>query len=118
MENRVIPVEDTMQWNEWGTCLWSVKDGVLRIRPKSGDSGELGSMNGRENAPWYGMDVTRIESQGTIILNQNSSRLFYGQKFLASLSGLANWDVGNVTDMSSLFSNCTSLSDLSGACPT
>ncbi|WP_033502391.1 hypothetical protein, partial [Bifidobacterium pseudolongum] len=60
MENRVIPVEDTMQWNEWGTCLWSVEDGVLRIRPKSGDSGELGSTNGREEgAPWYRMNVTR-----------------------------------------------------------
>ena len=47
MENRVIPVEDTMQWSEWGTCLWNVdEDGVLRIRPKSGDSGELGSTNG------------------------------------------------------------------------
>ena len=114
MENRVIPVEDTMQWNEWGTCLWSVEDGVLRIRPKSGDSGELGSTNGRqEGAPWYGRNVTRIESQGTIILNQDSSYLFYGQKFLASLSGLANWNVSQVTNMRSMFSNCTGLSDLS-----
>ncbi|UBZ04932.1 BspA family leucine-rich repeat surface protein [Bifidobacterium pseudolongum] len=114
MENRVIPVEDTMQWNEWGTCLWSVEDGVLRIRPKSGDSGELGSTNGLANgAPWYRMNVTRIESQGTIILNQDSSYLFYGQKFLASLSGLANWDVSHVTNMSRLFSGCTRLSDLS-----
>ncbi|RYP94897.1 peptidase [Bifidobacterium pseudolongum subsp. globosum] len=114
MENRVIPVEDTMQWNKWGTCLWSVEDGVLRIRPKSGDSGELGSTNGRqEGAPWYGRNVTRIESQGTIILNQDSSYLFYGQKFLASLSGLANWNVSQVTNMRSMFSNCTGLSDLS-----
>ena len=115
MENRVIPVEDTMQWREWGTCLWNVdEDGVLRIRPKSGDSGELGSTNGRqEGAPWYGRNVTRIESQGTIILNQDSSYLFYGQKFLASLSGLANWNVSQVTNMRSMFSNCTGLSDLS-----
>ena len=114
MENRVIPVEDTMQWRKWGTCLWSVEDGVLRIRPKSGDSGELGSTNGRqEGAPWYGRNVTRIESQGTIILNQDSSYLFYGQKFLASLSGLANWNVSQVTNMRSMFSNCTGLSDLS-----
>ena len=114
MENRVIPVEDTMQWSEWGTCLWSVEDGVLRIRPKSGDRGELGSTNGSiDGAPWYGRNVTRIESQGTIILNQDSSYLFYGQKFLASLSGLANWDVSQVTDMSYLFCGCTSLSDLS-----
>ena len=103
------------QWREWGTCLWNVdEDGVLRIRPKSGDSGELGSTNGRqEGAPWYGRNVTRIESQGTIILNQDSSYLFYGQKFLASLSGLANWNVSQVTDMRSTFSNCTGLSDLS-----
>ncbi|ATO40553.1 hypothetical protein BP20092_08170 [Bifidobacterium pseudolongum subsp. globosum DSM 20092] len=60
------------------------------------------------------MNVTRIESQGTIILNQDSSYLFYGQKFLASLSGLANWDVSHVTNMSRLFAGCTSLSDLSG----
>ena len=116
MENRVIPVEDTMQWSEWGTCLWNVdEDGVLRIRPKSGDSGVLGSTYGRqEGAPWYGRNVTRIESQGTIILNQDSSYLFYGQKFLASLSGLANWNVSQVTNMRSMFSNCTGLSDLSG----
>ncbi|WP_165361976.1 BspA family leucine-rich repeat surface protein, partial [Bifidobacterium pseudolongum] len=103
------------QWREWGTCLWNVdEDGVLRIRPKSGDSGELGSTNGRVNgAPWYGRNVTRIESQGTIILNQDSSYLFYGQKFLASLSGLANWDVSRVTSMNYMFSNCSSLSDLS-----
>ena len=57
--------------------------------------------------------MTRIESQGTIILNQDSSYLFYGQKFLASLSGLANWNVSQVTNMRSMFSNCTGLSDLS-----
>ncbi|RYP94088.1 peptidase, partial [Bifidobacterium pseudolongum subsp. globosum] len=117
-----MPIMDGMtteavygQWREWGTCLWNVdEDGVLRIRPKSGDSGELGSTNGREEgAPWYGRNVTRIESQGTIILNQDSSCLFYGQKFLASLSGLANWDVSRVTSMNYMFSNCTSLSDLS-----
>ncbi|RYQ25913.1 peptidase [Bifidobacterium pseudolongum subsp. globosum] len=104
------------QWREWGTCLWSVDDdGVLRIRPKSGDSGELGSTYGSmSGAPWYGRNVTRIESQGTIILNQDSSYLFYGQRSLASLSALANWDVSQVTRMGSLFSNCTSLSDLSG----
>ena len=116
-----MPIMDGMtteavygQWYEWGTCLWSVEDGVLRIRPKSGDSGELGSTNGLAyGAPWYRMNVTRIESQGTIILNQDSSYLFYGQKFLASLSGLANWDVSHVTNMSRLFSGCTRLSDLS-----
>ena len=117
-----MPIKDGMtteavygQWREWGTCLWSVdEDGVLRIRPKSGDSGELGSTNGSaDGAPWYGRNVTRIESQGTIILNQDSSYLFYEQKFLASLSGLADWDVHSVTDMSGLFSGCTSLSDLS-----
>ena len=103
------------QWREWGTCLWSVdEDGVLRIRPKSGGSGKLGPTNGRaDGAPWYGRNVTRIESQGTIILDPDSSCLFYGQKFLASLSGLANWDVSSVTSMGSLFSGCTSLSDLS-----
>ncbi|WP_101671572.1 BspA family leucine-rich repeat surface protein [Bifidobacterium anseris] len=58
--------------------------------------------------------MTRIESQGTIILNQDSSYLFYGQRSLASLSALAKWDVSQVTDMDGLFSNCTSLSDLSG----
>ena len=115
MENRVIPVEDTKQWSEWGTCLWSVEDGVLHIRPKSGDSGELGSTYGSmRGAPWYGRNVTRIESQGSIILNQNSSYLFYGQRSLASLSALADWDVSRVTNMSSLFSDCSSLSDLSG----
>ncbi|PLS27123.1 peptidase, partial [Bifidobacterium anseris] len=62
----------------------------------------------------YGRNVTRIESQGTIILNQDSSYLFYGQRSLASLSALAKWDVSQVTDMDGLFSNCTSLSDLSG----
>ncbi|MEE0971038.1 MAG: FctA domain-containing protein, partial [Bifidobacterium ruminantium] len=47
-------------------------------------------------------------------LNQDSSYLFYGQKFLVSLSGLANWNVSQVTDMRSMFSDCSSLSDLSG----
>ncbi|RYQ25773.1 peptidase, partial [Bifidobacterium pseudolongum subsp. globosum] len=32
----------------------------------------------------------------------------------SDLSGLADWDVSQVTDMGSLFSSCTSLSDLSG----
>ena len=118
-----MPIKDGMtteavygQWREWDTCLWNVdEDGVLRIRPKSGEYGELGPTHGLANgAPWSGRNVTRIESQGTIILNQDSSCLFYGQKFLASLSGLANWDVSHVTSMGSLFSGCTSLSDLSG----
>lgn len=39
------------QWNEWGTCLWYVdENGVLHIRPKSGDSGELGSTGSMSGA--------------------------------------------------------------------
>ncbi|MCC2164700.1 BspA family leucine-rich repeat surface protein [Clostridiaceae bacterium CLA-AA-H274] len=38
--------------------------------------------------------------------------MFYGCSNLTGLVGLADWDTGNVTDMSGVFENCSQLTDL------
>ena len=49
-----------------------------------------------------------------ILINTNSSSMFYNCTSLTDLSGLSTWDTSSVTTMSDMFNNCRSLTDLSG----
>ena len=48
---------------------------------------------------------------GTIAMNPNSSYMFADHLSLTDISGIANWDTSNVTDMRGLFSGASSLTD-------
>ena len=116
-DSNVQAVADTTEnWLKWtDTVEWMVTgDGVLRIRPSDGrDTGTTGSVNDTD-APWYKYrsKIKKVESTGTIVLNARSAYLFYYCSNLTDISGLANWDVSNVTLMSNMFEGCSGLTDL------
>ncbi len=107
----------------WGTCPWSFdqETGVLTIK-----SGTLSTVR---SAPWLREDNLKIEASnikkilfdGKIVAPSKSSFLFSdpssssSSKFLVNLTeieGLKNLDTSQVTDMSSMFDNCSSLATL------
>ena len=53
-----------------------------------------------------------LQGNGKIIANENSSCLFFGFSKLQTIEGLEYLDTSNVTDMSYMFSGCSSLSEL------
>ena len=53
-----------------------------------------------------------IQSNGNVLANEDSSYLFYGFKNLATLEGVEYFDTANVTDMKSMFQNCSSLTSI------
>ena len=78
---------------------------------------------------WYGQDsdyywhtdtfrphryeVRRVSSRGRVRADEGLEGYFSGCENLTDISGLADWDVSGVTDMSSTFQGCSSLADLS-----
>lgn len=57
--------------------------------------------------------ATKITSDCDIYVNGTTLSAFSGWRRLRDISGLARWNVSNVTNMSDLFSGCSALSDLS-----
>ena len=106
-DSNVQAVADTAaNWLQWGTVGWSITDdGVLRIRPWYGDTGTTGALSSSTSAPWYNqrLKIKKVESTGTIVLNAKSTRLFYNCSNLTDISGLEDWNVSKVTDMSDVY---------------
>ena len=116
-DSNVQAVADTTEnWLQWGTVDWMITDdGVLKIRPWKGDTGTTGTtLYGSSTVPWYNQrsKIKKVESTGTIVLDENSLYLFYNCSNLTDISGLEHWDVSNVTIMYSMFYGCSSLTDL------
>ncbi|MTD40213.1 BspA family leucine-rich repeat surface protein [Erwinia sp. CPCC 100877] len=97
----------------WGTSPYTFDDvtGTLTV-----NSGTLGQ---DEQQPWGKGEVAadkiqRIELVGTVIAPKDCGALFAGINNLRELTG--NLDTSQVTDMSSMFQDCSSLTtlDLSG----
>lgn len=57
--------------------------------------------------------ATKLTSTCDIYVNASTLSSFAGWQRLSDISGLARWDVSNVTNLSNLFSGCASLEDLS-----
>ena len=118
-DSNVQAVADTTEnWLKWtNTVEWMITaDGVLRIRPREGDTtGTTGTtLYGSSTVPWYNQrsKIKKVESTGTIVLDENSLYLFYNCSNLTDISGLEHWDVSNVKIMYSMFYGCSSLTDL------
>ena len=106
---------DDLVFTQWNTIGWAITDdGVLCIKPWKGSAGETGPATFDDDVPWHDQasKIRKIESTGTISLNEDSQNLFYDCSSLTDMTGLAGWDVSNVTDMSFMFSYCSSLTDL------
>ena len=111
------PWHGEVDFQQWNTIGWGITDeGILCIRPWNGSAGETGEVTNYTGTPWYDQrsKIRKIESTGTIALNENSLYLFYGCSSLTDLTALANWDVSNITNMYYMFYGCSSLRDLRG----
>ena len=112
----VPPWHDELTFQQWNTIGWAITDdGVLCIKPWKGSAGETGPVTNYTGAPWYDQrsKIRKIESTGTIVLNENSAYLFYWCSNLTDITTtLEDWDVSEVTNMSGMFYGCSSLTNL------
>ena len=127
--------DDAAEWhvNTSGTVLARVEDGVLYVRPASGENGtaELGPHDVLGDIATHGKvwksdgaaaktqdmsstypGIKTIKSSGTIIMNADSSYLFHGLKDLEDISAVADWDASKITNLQETFSYCEKLADL------
>lgn len=110
------PWHGDLTFQQWNTVGWAItNDGVLCIKPWEGNTGETGPLT-TGIVPWVDQEsnIKKIESTGTIVLNEDSQTLFFDCSNLTDLTGLAGWSVYKVTGMGSMFSKCSSLTDLTG----
>lgn len=97
---------------KWGTCPWTLEDGVLTL--KSGNLGKGTTTSTVEDIPKN--EVTKIVFEGAIKADTTSTNLFHSFENLQSFENMSNFDTSNVTNMQGMFENCSSLKtvDLSG----
>ena len=107
-------------WQAWGGCEWMVdSEGCLTIRPK--DGAEVGQLpNTRfyfgEEVPWraseYRQSIQSVRVAAGVKTSEYAYRLFDGLSSVTfmDLSGL---DTSLATDMSYMFSGCSSLRGVS-----
>ena len=109
------PWHGEVEFQQWNTIGWGItNNGVLCIKPWKGDTGETGPVTRYTDVPWYDQrsKIRKVESTGTIVLNETSPYLFFGCSSLRDLRGLEDWDVSNVTNMYYMFYGCSMLTDL------
>ena len=106
-----------VNWTECGTCQWMIdSSGCLIIEPQSGESGEL--ENWASAAPWHNYKNSIISATiKKTVIAKTAQKAFYGCKSLRSVD-LSGLDTSKVTDMTSMFSGCSSLSPRSTSPPS
>ncbi len=107
--------------------MWGYKDKLTKIIiENSKNSKTNGTVYGPFNEGENGSDIVEsyvvcesddncigyLQSNGKIILNDNSSNLFNGFYKITSIDGLENFDTSNVTNMHDMFANCENLTSL------
>ncbi len=99
----------------WGTCEWTLDDGILTI-----GGGIGGSCSKEDDSPWhkYYQDIKNIVITDKITFAPETKLvgLFRNFSELETIEGLANLDTSNVIDMNHMFSGFEKLEsiDLSG----
>ncbi|STP33373.1 LPXTG-domain-containing protein cell wall anchor domain protein [Enterococcus casseliflavus] len=92
----------------WGEVPWSWDEATKTITLEAGVAGRS------VHAPWL-TEYTQVEKivvKGIVVLPSDSSGLFRNTNRLAQLDSASNFDVSNVTNMSSMFSNARELSSI------
>lgn len=124
-------------WQQSGTCLWRITDGLLEVKPASGNSGILDGFDWKDRASeiasvrilpgvtavasCYGMfeGCSSLKTANLTGLDTSSARtmgsMFKGCSSLVSVV-FGGMDTSSVQSMSSMFNGCESLVslDLSG----
>ena len=106
-ETEVIPsIDNTVYTGTWGTCNWTYDNGILTI------SG--GVAEGSKSWDSYKNNIEKIVITGKITFNKETSLygLFSKMTSLKTIEGLSNLDTSKVTDMDSMFRDCSSLETL------
>lgn len=97
-------VQDSADWQQSGTCLWRITDGLLEVKPADGTSGILDSFDWKRQAS----EITSVSIFPGVTAVASCYGMFDGCSSLrsADLSGL---DTSSVRTMGSMFHNCSSL---------
>lgn len=112
-------IENDTVSGTWGTCEWTINsDGVLTIGEgvgKETEYGYSGTYYGRIS-PWteYKNKIKKIDITGNITFDEDVSLegLFISFNEVTEINGLKNIDFSKVTDISHMFMNCSSLTNL------
>lgn len=112
---------ETIAQGTFGTCRYTVdQDGRMTIAPEEGQSGTLGKSNknpwnnfnqGQWTFPDWVAKVTSIYIAPGVAGNYNSSNLFRGFSNVKSID-LSNFDATFVIYMSSMFEDCSKLTEI------
>ena len=93
-------------------CSWRLDDdGTLTVFPTDGRSGTMGKLEDALKGNTSGVDVKSVRVKAGVRAPEDSSYLFSGVP--ATAIDAAGLDVSGVTDMSGMFRDCSSLSDVS-----
>ena len=106
-ETEVIPsIDNTVYTGTWGTCNWTYDNGILTI------SG--GVAQGSKLWDSYKNNIEKVVITGKITFDKETSLngLFSEITSLKTIEGLSNLDTSKVTDMGSMFRDCSSLETL------
>ena len=102
--NATANVQDSADWQQSGTCLWRITDGLLEVKPADGTSGILDGFDWKKQAS----EITSVCIFPGVTAVASCYGMFDGCSSLrsADLSGL---DTSSVRTMGSMFQNCSSL---------
>lgn len=102
-------------WSDWGTIKWGIDtNGTLWIKPQSGSTGTLGSLDNRwDSSPWYDSrsSIKSVKLEGTIIAASGCYGLFEDLANCTDMD-LTSLDTSAATDMGDMFDGCSSLTNL------
>ena len=95
--------------SKWGTCSWSLKDGVLTI-----NGGVAGYLN--SSSPWFDerSTIKEVNITGTVMMSKSLNSFFGGFTNLETINGLQNLVTDQVITMKSMFAGCRKLKTING----
>lgn len=102
--NATANVQDSADWQQSGTCLWRITDGLLEVKPANGTSGILDGFDWKRQAS----EITSVCIFPGVTAVASCYGMFDGCSSLRS-ADLAGLDTSSVRTMGSMFHNCSSL---------
>ena len=97
-------VQANEDWQQSGTCLWRITDGLLEVKPASGNSGILDGFDWKDRAS----EIASVRILPGVTAVASCYGMFEGCSSLktADLTGL---DTSSARTMGSMFKGCSSL---------
>ncbi|KRK50495.1 hypothetical protein FC97_GL001418 [Companilactobacillus kimchii DSM 13961 = JCM 10707] len=108
--NNQVQTNSNIKTGTWGTATWSWDQNASEITVSGGQAGEASDAPWNRNRPNFGLQ--KINFTGKLILPANCQNLFSALTGLTSMNGMSNLDTSNVTNMSDMFFNMPSITNL------